>query len=229
MKTCEICNIEKELTFFNKSKKWWSKICKDCANEKRRKKYQVNNTPILEYCKKQYLEKKDLILQRNKKYRDKNKVFLSINKKQYVLNNKEKIAAYQKKYRAENKSKLSKNKLIWQNGKIKTDSLYKLKRSIRWLITDSVKNINHKKSKRTEDILGCSFDFFKNYIEGQFKKGMTWENHGKWHLDHIKPLSSGKTIEDVIVLNHYTNFQPLFKKENLSKSNKLVTKQLKLI
>ena len=49
---------------------------------------------------------------------------------------------------------------------------------------------------------------------------MTFENHGEWHLDHIKPISLAKSEEEIIELNHYTNFQPLWAKDNLSKSNK---------
>jgi hypothetical protein len=70
-------------------------------------------------------------------------------------------------------------------------------------------------------MLGCDYDFFKAYIERQFKQGMTWENHGKWHFDHIIPVSSAKNEEELIKLNHYTNFQPLWAEENLSKSNKI--------
>ncbi len=49
---------------------------------------------------------------------------------------------------------------------------------------------------------------------------MTWENHGEWHIDHIIPISWGKTESEVIELNHYTNFQPLWAKDNLSKGNR---------
>ena len=51
---------------------------------------------------------------------------------------------------------------------------------------------------------------------------MSWDNYGKWHLDHITPISLGKTEEEVIVLNHYTNYQPLWEKDNLSKGNRLI-------
>ena len=59
-------------------------------------------------------------------------------------------------------------------------------------------------------------------IETKFKKGMSFENHGEWHLDHIYPISLAKSEEEVIKLNHYTNFQPLWSEDNLRKSNKIV-------
>lgn len=51
---------------------------------------------------------------------------------------------------------------------------------------------------------------------------MTWNNYGKWHIDHIIPISSAKTEEEVIKLNHYTNLQPLWAKDNLKKGNKII-------
>jgi len=226
MKTCENCKIDKEITDFNKSKKWRTKICKDCANEKRRNNYQLNRDAILKYSKDKYLEKKDSILKTNKNYRDKNKEFLKLKQKQYVLNNKERISEYQKRYRLKNKEKLSIEKREWQKNKSKTDNLFVLKRRVRWLVYNYIKKGNYIKSSKTTDILGCDFIFFKEYIESQFKPGMNWDNI---HLDHIKPLSKAKSEKEILEFNHYTNFQPLFVKENLKKSNKLIEKQLRLI
>jgi hypothetical protein len=81
--------------------------------------------------------------------------------------------------------------------------------------------MGYTKKSRTYEILGCSFEEFKNYIDNQLSVGMSWDNHGEWHLDHKIPISFGKTEEEVIKLNHYTNFQPLWAYENLLKSNKI--------
>jgi len=63
-------------------------------------------------------------------------------------------------------------------------------------------------------------DFFKSYIEGMFKDGMSWSNHGEWHIDHIVPVSwFVKNHQDPYVCNHYTNLQPLWKHENLAKGD----------
>jgi len=66
------------------------------------------------------------------------------------------------------------------------------------------------------------------YIEKQFTKGMSWKNHGEWHIDHIIPLSSAKTEKELYELCHYTNLQPLWKTDNLSKNNKIPNVQMKL-
>ena len=110
-----------------------------------------------------------------------------------------------------------------------TDPKYKLSKNIRSLINMSFKRIGTKKNTKTEHILGCTIQEFKTYIENQFECWMTLENHGiytgvyneTWQLDHIEPISNATTHEDIIRLNHYTNFQPLCSKKNLEKSNML--------
>lgn len=72
--------------------------------------------------------------------------------------------------------------------------------------------------------MGCSSEFLKEYLEKQFTEKMSWENHGfyGWHIDHIVPLSSAKTEEEVYKLCHYTNLQPLWAEDNLKKGDKIL-------
>lgn len=58
--------------------------------------------------------------------------------------------------------------------------------------------MGYKKSSATFIILGCQYDNFKMYIENQFDEKMSWDNYGKWHLDHKTPISWAKTEEEVI-------------------------------
>jgi len=83
------------------------------------------------------------------------------------------------------------------------------------------------KKTRTHLLVGCSIQELKNYIEKQFVNNMSWENWGQfgWHLDHIKPLSSAKNLEEMYSLCHYTNLQPLWWWDNLSKSDKIIEYQ----
>jgi len=79
-----------------------------------------------------------------------------------------------------------------------------------------------KKGTKTEKILGCTIDQFREHIISQFKPGMTLENHGEWHLDHVIPVNRAMkgglfTVEE---LCHYTNYQPLWARDNLSKHSK---------
>lgn len=104
------------------------------------------------------------------------------------------------------------------NERRKNDPLFRLYKMISSRIYHSLKEKGYTKDSKTQKILGCSFEDFKKHIEDQFEPWMNWENHGKriisernvsWDLDHIIPISSATTEEEVIKLNHYTNFQPL--------------------
>ena len=76
---------------------------------------------------------------------------------------------------------------------------------------------------KTEQILGCSIKEFQNYIINLCPEGVSLDNFNRYeyHIDHIIPLSSANTEEEVIKLCHYTNLQPLWCNENLTKSNKI--------
>ena len=86
----------------------------------------------------------------------------------------------------------------------------------------SIKRKGYSKKTRTYEILGCSFEDFKLYLESKFESWMTWEIHGKyngefnygWDIDHIIPIDSALNEEDLIKLNHYSNLQPLCSKIN---------------
>jgi hypothetical protein len=104
-----------------------------------------------------------------------------------------------------------------------TDPLFKLTGNIRSLIKLSIKNQGYSKKSKTHEILGCDFETFKLHLEKQFTDGMNLCNHGKWHLDHIYPVSLARDEQHLIELNHYTNFQPLWAIDNLKKGNKINT------
>jgi len=71
------------------------------------------------------------------------------------------------------------------------------------------------------EYLGCTIEEFMAHIEGEFKEGMTWQNFGEWHIDHIKPLSvKGLTEEEIIERFEFTNTQPLWAADNIRKHNK---------
>ena len=109
----------------------------------------------------------------------------------------------------------------YQRNRMATDPLYKLARDARSLIICSMQGRGFRKSSKTAQLLGCDFEFFQFYLEEQFSEGMTWENAGEWHLDHRIPCSAARNEEELIALQHYSNFQPLWGEENLSKSDAL--------
>jgi len=158
----------------------------------------------------------------HKKYYEKNKEILKRKKKEYYETNKVIILPKISKYQKENKEQINKVKNIYRSNKRKTDSIYNLKHNIRGLVTSSFKEKGIKKNSKTSEILGCTFEEFKYHLESSFEPWMTWDNTGLyngelnhgWDIDHIIPISTATTEEEIVKLNHFTNLQPLCSKVN---------------
>jgi hypothetical protein len=190
------------------------KKCSTCKTEKEFFEFNKNKSQkdghenICRLCKKSFYDLNKINILKNKKeYHIKNKENILNIKKEYYKNNKEKINSYYRTY--------SKNRKL-------IDPLYKLSCNIRTLIGMSIKGNGYTKNSKTSDYLGCSFKEFKKYLENKFTEGMSWDNAGLWHLDHIYPISLAKNEEEIIKLNHYTNFQPLWAVDNYKKGNKII-------
>lgn len=85
--------------------------------------------------------------------------------------------------------------------------------------------LHNNKDNNSVDYLGCSISEYKIYLESMFIEGMTWENHGEWHIDHLIPLLyENPTLEEVKKRLHYTNTHPMWGSENIAKGNKYITK-----
>jgi hypothetical protein len=164
-----------------------------------------------EHSKKYYLNNKEKVQARNKKWYLKNK---EKRKEKYIENSR---ANYYK----DRKKKI--NKVIaYQKIKNKTDINWILRKRLRGRLQKALKGII--KSKKTMELLGVPhLDFLKTYLECKFKEGMTWENRHLWHIDHIIPCSSFDLTkpEEQAKCFHYTNLQPLWASENLSKGNRI--------
>lgn len=135
-------------------------------------------------------------------------------KKLYSSKNREKLSEYQRKYRELNPQY---NKSYQKNRRL-SDLNFRIMGNMRARIC----NILNEKTKNTFDCIGLSIEEFKSYIQTKFVNGMTWDNYGEWQIDHITPISVGKNEIEICQLNHYTNLQPLWKHENLKKSNKII-------
>jgi hypothetical protein len=198
------------------------KVCSKCGNSGESSEF-VNKTNVCKSCRKLHMQNyynknKEHIKEHQLKYYNKNKQV----RQKYYNENKQEIQKYNNEYYASNKAKISKRKLEYEKNKRKNDHLYNLSYSIRRNINISIKGRGYTKKSKTQDILGCNFEEFKIYIESKFEPWMSWENKGLyngelnygWDLDHIIPLSSANSEEEIIKLNHYTNFQPLCSKVN---------------
>lgn len=248
MKKCSRCKKElgSEKFYKDKSRQDGFQLkCKDCIKQY----YEENKDRIVKYKKKYFAENKDKIkqyLEKNKdkffkwraqyceKNKDKIKQYRKENKdkqKQYYEKNKGRICAWHKQYREENKDKrkqyLEENReRINQHVKkrLLIDMQYKLTKRLRIRLWCALKN-NQKTGSAVKD-LGCSIPELKTYLEKQFQEGMSWKNWGNngWHIDHKIPLDSFDLTHRSQFLKavHYTNLQPLWAFDNMSKHNKIL-------
>jgi hypothetical protein len=162
----------------------------------------------------------------SKEYYEKNKEKIKKNWGEWYIKNKEDHCAKVKKWRSENIEKHNETHRNYNKLRKETDNLYKFCSNVRTLIHSSFtrNNKNLKKRIKTEKIIGCSLEEFKEYILNKCPKGTTLKDFGRYgyHIDHIIPISTANTEEDIIKLCNYTNLQPLWWKDNLNKSNKIV-------
>jgi hypothetical protein len=212
---------------------------KDKNKEKKQKKkyYKKNIKRIIKYRAKYYYENKKYYKKRNKEYYKKNAEKIKKRTRDYRKKNIEKVKAYDKfrnirdkdkrneigrKYYAKNKKNIIKKNVEYAADRSKKDPSFRLKKNLRRRTLYALKGKD--KSANTMTLLGVSnIEFVWIHLEKSFKPGMTRENHGKWHIDHIKPCSSfdlTKASEQRECF-HYTNLQPLWASENLSKGNRI--------
>jgi len=135
--------------------------------------------------------------------------------------NPEKRKASQQAYIERNRDLIRERKRLWKINKKATDPLYKMKENLRRRTAKAFKTKSWRKSLGTETLLKGTYQEVFDHIESQFTEGMTWENQGEWHIDHIIPLDSAKTQEDIIKLFNYTNLQPLWAIDNIKKGSKV--------
>lgn len=140
------------------------------------------------------------------------------NGKSYAINLSVLVQYHQKK-REYQKGRTPKNQ---QYQRYQTDLVYRLRINLRSRLNASIK-ANCKIGSAVRD-LGCTIPEFVQYIAGLFKEGMSWDNWGEWHLDHIRPLASFDLTdrEQFLAACHYMNIQPLWAGENRRKGTKLI-------
>jgi hypothetical protein len=159
---------------------------------------------------------------RIKDARDKNPLKTKEFRKKYYYADLEKSRLYLKEWRLKNLKKRRSQQNSRNRFLRKTDPLFLLKCRIRCRTSLYFKRKQLNKNSDTAAMIGCSWEFLQEHIEQQFVVGMNWGNRSSWHIDHIVPLASAETEERLIELCHYTNLQPLWAQDNLSKGSKVL-------
>ena len=160
--------------------------------------------------------------EKRKQWRLDNKEQLSEYDKQYKLDNKERIKEYQKEYNLDNKERIREQSNQYQKEQYHSDPLFKFKMNCRSRTRHAFKQKSWKKNGGTEKLLGCDWKTAMNHIEKQFEPWMNWDNHGEWEIDHIIPLASANTKEEMNPLFNYKNLQPLLAEDNRKKGDRIL-------
>lgn len=217
VKYCAKCGTYKTLQFFNKcksNKDGLDYTCRECSIIKSKKSYQLHR------------EKR---IAESKNYAKNNREQRTKYKAMWRNKNKERANLAQKIWREKNRETFNIKRNLYMKTFIKNNINYKISKSLRGRLRSAIKT-NAKLGSAVKD-LGCSIEEFKIYLESKFQHGMTWENWSidGWHIDHILPLSSFDLTdpEQFKTAVHYTNLQPLWAKDNLSK-NKYKNKSFNL-
>lgn len=197
VKRCSRCKEHKTLDSFHNAK---NKL--------------FNKSSFCKCCKKR----------RQKVLRKKNKLKISEHQKKYKKDNKDKIRKYNQEYSKNNKDKINNRRKKNRKQRRKSDPKFVITQRLRCRLRCAL--AGESKSAPTLSLLGCSVEYLVKYLENQFTDGMSWDNYGLygWHIDHIKPCASFDLTKEKEQRKcfHYSNLQPLWAKDNLSKGDKVL-------
>ena len=158
-----------------------------------------------------------------------------IQKREWRKNNSEHVSDYDKEYYLANKDSKRKSNLEARKRRRKNNPLLKIQESYSSSLRRAFQSIFKQKNVKSSQVLGCTNEEFREFLESKFYnhpitgEQMSFDNYGLygWHLDHIVPISTAKSEEDVKQLSHYSNIQPLWAEDNLKKSNKYDKENIK--
>lgn len=223
--------VSRNLEKVRKTKKEWVEKNRDRV-AKTKKDWAENNKEKSRISKKKYADNnKDKIKESRDKNKEKNKERARKNyeKRKHIISARNQQEPFRtirnlknKEWQKANKEVRKEQAKVRHATKMATNHLYKLRVKISKLIGISIRSKGWTKKSTTFQILGCTYEEFKVWIEDQFVEGMSWGNHGEWHLDHIVPVSYARNEEELLRLNRFDNFQPLWWLDNIKKGNRYI-------
>lgn len=239
MKTCTKCKEKKPLNDFHADKRLKdgrTNSCKGCNNARRRARCEEIGYDVL-YKRSLASSGEDRYRERRRAYYQKNKEHIKAKSRKWKAENKERKAETSRKYYEENKGAYLERAKKWarDNKDRRTEICMAYMRRMRKenpkefvaaetarkMLSRVLESTGRKKRGRTFDIIGYNRQEFENHIESLFEPGMTWDNHGEWHIDHRIPVSElvrcGVTAPAKI--NALSNLRPMWAAENMAKRN----------
>ena len=201
-KACNKCREEKPLgEFYSRkdAKDGCTGMCKECTKAKTKSWQENNRSRKLAYLREWRERNPDYM----KKWEKENQERRKEKRREWVDGNREHLAGYYRSRR--------------QN-----DELYAIRKRLSNRARKAFYRAGYTEKSSIIEIVGCTWEHLRDHIEKQFSDGMGWDNRQEWHIDHIIPLSSASTKEEIEALCHYTNLQPLWEFDNKSKGAKIL-------
>ena len=196
-----------------------TKVCTKCNEEKMETEFPFRNDTqkYSSWCKICEAE-------RNRIYASENKESLKATQKAYQQKHKENILLRHKEWIKENLESHREYRRVYMGDRYKNDINFRLANALRSRVRGAFKS-GGEKAEKTMELLGCSVQHVKDHLESPCTEGMTWENQGEWHIDHIRPCASFDLTdpEEQKKCFHWTNLQPLWAQDNLRKGAKIVS------
>lgn len=167
-----------------------------------------------------------------KMYREKNREACIARQKTWAIKNSQKVAEKKRAWAKANPKKVKElarasylrnkeNLSEARRVRYREDPLFALKIVLRNRLSRLLRMKSRPKTFSGQEVLGCSISQLYEHLQNQFAPGMSWENRGTWHVDHVVPLSSAKNESDLKALCHFSNLQPLWGRDNISKGAKV--------
>lgn len=241
---CKGCGVvlTRENAYYSNAKKSFISRCKPCYSIHRKpsiEKYAKNNPDKIKannlrqgeknrernrvYAKEYHLKNRESGLEyRRQRYLTYNREEQLEKRRKWYRDNKQKHAENRTAYEEKNKDRLRAARRKWENDRLRTDINYRLHKSLAWRVRSELKGIR-RKTTRTEELIGCTIEELKVFIEIQLQEGMTWDNWATngWHIDHRIPISWFNLENENCrkLAFSYKNIQPLWGEDNLRKKN----------
>ena len=195
MKKCSKCGIDKDINSFSVDRSRRDGRVSSCKSCKRK------------YFKSYYAKNSDSICQRTSEYRKRNPSIQKNAKRKWEAKNRDKHLSYRRDWHAE---------------KYSSNISYRLNFIVRGALKRTLDAAMRNKATLSSEQLGYSTEMLKKRIEMNFKPGMSWENYGKWHIDHRVPVARliRRGVTSPSVINCLANLAPLWAEENMKKGKR---------
>jgi hypothetical protein len=222
-KKCTKCEEHKELAEFHKDTKSNDGLaynCKSCVRKRKKEWYKANAAHARSTTKEWVKNNYERAQASKKRWEEVNIERVKANEKRWRNDNSERVKANKDKWKKENHDACKKKSRRYMRKRNAIDPHFRLKGNLRSRLYSALKG--NSKAASTMELVGCNIDYLWNHLIAQFTEGMKVENYGEWHVDHVRPCASFdlEDEEQQRECFHYSNLQPLWAEDNLSKGDR---------